>query len=86
MTPANESYTHTQRNLPVRGFRPMYYLLAMGLISGYGLYKVGRGNREQVYVYLSTLSIYLKHSFPTATRKEDTHTGLNIDNNDTDVG
>lgn len=39
-----------QRNLPARGFRPSYYLVAMGLICTYGLYKTGKGIREQKYV------------------------------------
>ncbi|CAD6571768.1 MAG: hypothetical protein ASARMPREDX12_004683 [Alectoria sarmentosa] len=36
-----------KRNLPARGFRPSYYLLAMGVICTYGLYKTGKGIREQ---------------------------------------
>ncbi|KZF21827.1 NADH-ubiquinone oxidoreductase 14kD subunit [Xylona heveae TC161] len=36
-----------KRNLPVRGFRPAVYLLAVGVISGYGFYKLGQGIREQ---------------------------------------
>lgn len=38
-----------QRNLPVVGFRPVYYLVAVGMIMTYGMYKVAKGNREQVY-------------------------------------
>jgi hypothetical protein len=34
----------------VRGFRPSYYLFAVGAICGYGFYKVGKGIREQQYV------------------------------------
>ncbi|KAI9863504.1 MAG: hypothetical protein M1824_000184 [Vezdaea acicularis] len=36
-----------KRNLPARGFRPVYYLVAVGLICTYGFYKVGKGNREK---------------------------------------
>lgn len=36
-----------KRNLPVRGFRPAYYILAMGLVMSFGFYKVGVGIREQ---------------------------------------
>ncbi|KAF2859575.1 NADH:ubiquinone oxidoreductase 14kD subunit [Piedraia hortae CBS 480.64] len=36
-----------RRNLPVRGFKPGYYLLAMGVICSYGFYKYGVGIREQ---------------------------------------
>ncbi|KAL9106978.1 MAG: hypothetical protein Q9187_008491 [Circinaria calcarea] len=36
-----------KRNLPARGFRPAYYLLAVGAIMTYGFIKVGKGIREQ---------------------------------------
>ena len=36
-----------QRNIPARGFRPSYYLAAMGIIMTYGLYRAGQGIREQ---------------------------------------
>lgn len=36
-----------RRNLPVRGFRPAYYLVAMAGICSYGFYRVGQGIREQ---------------------------------------
>ncbi|MCJ1249546.1 hypothetical protein MMC30_006772 [Trapelia coarctata] len=36
-----------KRNLPARGFRPAYYLLAMGAIMTYGFIKLGKGIREQ---------------------------------------
>ncbi|KAL8943264.1 MAG: hypothetical protein Q9216_001175 [Gyalolechia sp. 2 TL-2023] len=38
-----------KRNLPARGFRPAYYLLAVGVIMTYGLYKYGKGVREHKY-------------------------------------
>jgi hypothetical protein len=38
-----------RRNLPVRGFRPVYYLAAVGAICTYGFYRVGQGIREQKY-------------------------------------
>lgn len=38
-----------QRNLPVRGFRPIYYLIGMGTIMTYGFYKYGVGVREHKY-------------------------------------
>ncbi|KAI9707229.1 MAG: hypothetical protein M1836_000189 [Candelina mexicana] len=36
-----------KRNIPARGFRPSYYLFAVGVIMTYGFYKVGKGIREQ---------------------------------------
>ncbi|KAI9758554.1 MAG: hypothetical protein M4579_003046 [Chaenotheca gracillima] len=36
-----------KRNIPVRGFRPAYYLLAMGAIMTYGFYKYGIGVNEK---------------------------------------
>jgi hypothetical protein len=36
-----------RRNLPVRGFRPAYYLLGVAGIMTYGFYRVGQGIREQ---------------------------------------
>ncbi|KAL9019456.1 MAG: hypothetical protein Q9185_003247 [Variospora sp. 1 TL-2023] len=35
-----------KRNLPARGFRPSYYLAAVGLIMTWGLYKYVKGARE----------------------------------------
>ncbi|KAF2835878.1 NADH dehydrogenase-like protein 1 alpha subcomplex subunit 13 [Patellaria atrata CBS 101060] len=35
-----------KRNLPARGFRPAYYLLAVAGIMTYGFYKYGKGVRE----------------------------------------
>ncbi|KAI9779974.1 MAG: hypothetical protein M1816_003289 [Peltula sp. TS41687] len=35
-----------KRNLPARGFRPSYYLYAVGIIMTYGFYKAGQGIRE----------------------------------------
>ncbi|KMU72632.1 hypothetical protein CISG_09822 [Coccidioides immitis RMSCC 3703] len=39
-----------KRNLPVRGFRPVYYLLGMHAIMGYGFYKLWLGQREKKLV------------------------------------
>ncbi|KAJ9203516.1 hypothetical protein DTO166G4_1015 [Paecilomyces variotii] len=36
-----------KRNLPARGFRPVYYLVGMHLIMAYGYYKLFYGIREQ---------------------------------------
>jgi NADH dehydrogenase (ubiquinone) 1 alpha subcomplex subunit 13 len=36
-----------QRNLPARGFRPAYMLVAVAGIMTYGFWKVGKGIREQ---------------------------------------
>ncbi|CAF9917611.1 MAG: hypothetical protein HETSPECPRED_003537 [Heterodermia speciosa] len=35
-----------KRNIPARGFRPSFYLFAMGAIVTYGFYKYGVGIRE----------------------------------------
>ena len=40
-----------RRNLPVRGFRPAYYLLGVGVVMTYGFWRMGKGIREQKYVY-----------------------------------
>jgi hypothetical protein len=42
-----------QRNLPVRGFRPAYYLIGMHMVMAYGFYKLYYGIREQKYVFNS---------------------------------
>ncbi|MDI1485122.1 MAG: hypothetical protein OHK93_000257 [Ramalina farinacea] len=39
-----------KRNLPARGFRPVYYLAAMGVIMTYGLYKAEE-DRDQMRRY-----------------------------------
>ncbi|RMZ13992.1 hypothetical protein D0864_00304 [Hortaea werneckii] len=36
-----------RRNLPIKGFRPAYYLVAMGAVCTYGLWRYGQGIREQ---------------------------------------
>nr|POE96882.1 nadh dehydrogenase [ubiquinone] 1 alpha subcomplex subunit 13 [Quercus suber] len=36
-----------RRNLPVRGFRPAYYLVAVAGIMTYGFWRLGQGTREQ---------------------------------------
>ena len=43
-----------RRNLPIKGFRPAYYLVAMGAVCTYGLWRYGQGIREQKYarIYL----------------------------------
>ena len=39
-----------KRNLPIRGFRPAWYLLGMGAVMTWGFYKFGQGQREMQYV------------------------------------
>lgn len=53
-----------QRNLPARGFRPSYYLAAMGIIMTYGLYRAGQGIREQKYA---------PSHFPKSTQLHNEH-------------
>ncbi|KAK5129889.1 hypothetical protein LTR08_002725 [Meristemomyces frigidus] len=36
-----------RRNLPVRGFRPAYYLVALGAVMTYGFWRFGQGIREK---------------------------------------
>ncbi|KAI9800251.1 MAG: hypothetical protein M1825_004235 [Sarcosagium campestre] len=36
-----------KRNIPVRGFKPTYYLLGITAIMGYGWYRMGQGIRER---------------------------------------
>ena len=45
-----------KRNLPIRGFRPAYYLLAMGVVMTYGFYKYGLGAQEQTSVTILSTS------------------------------
>lgn len=40
--------------MPARGFRPVYYLLAVGAIMTYGFIKLGKGIREQKYSHYPT--------------------------------
>lgn len=49
--PPSAGYEPVQyrRNLPVRGFRPVWYLAIVGAITTYGFYKVGVGIREKKY-------------------------------------
>ncbi|GES57522.1 NADH-ubiquinone oxidoreductase subunit GRIM-19 [Aspergillus terreus] len=35
-----------KRNIPARGFRPIYYLVGMHLVMAYGYYKLFHGVRE----------------------------------------
>ena len=51
LTTSIDPYSNKQqRNLPARGFRPSYYLFAVGIIMTYGMYKAGQGIRERKYV------------------------------------
>ncbi|PGH23821.1 hypothetical protein AJ80_02069 [Polytolypa hystricis UAMH7299] len=36
-----------KRNIPVRGFKPVYYLVGMHLVMAYGFYKIFYGIREK---------------------------------------
>ena len=36
-----------RRNLPVRGFKPAYYLAIIAGVMTYGFWKLGKGVREQ---------------------------------------
>lgn len=46
-----------QRNIPARGFRPVYYLIGMGAIMTYGFYKYGVGVREHKYELLMSFAL-----------------------------
>lgn len=39
-----------KRNLPIRGFRPGWYLVGMGAVMTWGFWKFGKGQRELQYV------------------------------------
>jgi len=39
-----------RRNLPARGFRPAFYLAAVGGVVTYGFWRYGQGMREMKYV------------------------------------
>jgi NADH dehydrogenase (ubiquinone) 1 alpha subcomplex subunit 13 len=41
-----------KRNIPVRGFRPVYYVLGIGAIMTYGIHTYGKGIAEYKYVEL----------------------------------
>ncbi len=47
--PPKEGYQAVQyrRNLPSKGPRAGVWLVAMGVVCAFGLYKVGQGNREK---------------------------------------
>ena len=36
-----------RRNLPIRGFRPVWYIVGVAGIMTYGFYHYGKGIREQ---------------------------------------
>jgi NADH dehydrogenase (ubiquinone) 1 alpha subcomplex subunit 13 len=40
-----------KRNLPARGFKPVYYLIGMGAIMTWGINKYGKGIDEYKYVF-----------------------------------
>jgi len=46
---AHADYIESQRNLPVRGFRPSVMLLGVAGIMTFGFWKLGKGIREQKY-------------------------------------
>jgi hypothetical protein len=46
---ANTRWDNQQRNLPARGFKPVYYLIGMHMMMAYGFYKLFYGIREQQY-------------------------------------
>lgn len=50
--PPTSGYEPVQyrRNLPARGFRPAFYLAAVGGIVTYGFWRYGQGMREMKYV------------------------------------
>ena len=58
--------TNSQRNIPVRGFRPVWYLLGMSVIMTYGWYRAGQGIRERKYD-ISTLPLHAPLSYITAS-------------------
>ncbi|KAJ5766915.1 uncharacterized protein N7511_004531 [Penicillium nucicola] len=47
--PPTGGYAQVQykRNLPARGFKPVYYMIGMHMIMAYGFYKYFHGVREQ---------------------------------------
>lgn len=47
-----------QRNLPSRGFRPIYYGAGMVAIMAYGFYEVRKGIKEQRYGTPPSLSTH----------------------------
>ena len=53
-----------QRNIPARGFRPVYYLIGVGAIMTYGFYKYGVGVREHKYVLPIIAQIVAKGRSP----------------------
>lgn len=59
-----------QRNLPARGFRPSVMLAVMGGVMVFGFWKVGKGIREQKYVFFchkSRLEEVVLHHTPYPT-------------------
>ena len=60
-----------QRNLPLRGVRPAYYLLGVFLVTSYGWYKAGQGMREKKYDYRPRLRISWPRRTKTAVADRD---------------
>ena len=52
----NQKLICEQRNLPARGFRPGVMLFAVAGLMTFGFWKVGKGIREQKYVFSPILS------------------------------
>ncbi|KAL1975067.1 hypothetical protein VTN31DRAFT_3459 [Thermomyces dupontii] len=59
-----------KRNLPARGFRPIYYLLGMHMIMAYGFYRLYYGIRE--HNELAREKIWARiHLIPLLQAEED---------------
>jgi len=59
-----------KRNLPARGFRPAYMLVAVAGIMTYGFWKVGNGIREQNELAREKMWSRI-HLIPLLTAEED---------------
>lgn len=75
--------TPEQRNIPVRGLRPVWYLVGVAAVMAYGWRKVFVGNREKKYVALRIFTRaslaqsirYWHHQLPPNTARQ-TCTGV----------
>ncbi|KAK7947504.1 hypothetical protein LTR80_008723 [Exophiala xenobiotica] len=59
-----------RRNLPTRGFKPVYYLLGVGLIMAYGWRKTFLGQREKVEMAREKMWSRI-HLIPVLQAEED---------------
>lgn len=66
----NMTPSQTQRNIPVRGLRPVYYMLAFGAVMAYGWRQTFIGQREKLELGREKIWARL-HLIPLLQAEED---------------